>query len=204
MKKIILISGGSCSGKTTLAKMICEILGYDNVIQISQDDYFIDYSHYSKKELEQENFDKPSAFMLDKLVEDVEMLLQGKTVNLPRYDFKLHKVHEYKTIIPEKYRYIIIEGIMGFHNHRLNDISCLKIFVNTDMDIMLARRIQRDGKERFFKIESTIHRYLRDVRNGYLNYVLPSLKYADIEVDGNIPFEKKEIMEILYKNGFHK
>lgn len=120
-----------------------------------------------------------------------------------KYDFKLHKVHEYKKIKSEEYRYIIIEGIMGFQNQRLNDISCLRVFVNTDMDIMLARRIQRDGKEWFFKIESTIHRYLKYVRNGYLNYILPSLKYADIVIDGNIPFEKKEITEILYKQGFH-
>lgn len=205
MKKIILIGGGSCSGKTTLANLICNILGWNDCIIISQDNYFLDYSQCSEKELEDKNFDQPSAFILSKLVEDIDALLQNKKVLLPIYDFQLHKTHEYREIYPmNQYRYIIIEGIMGFQNQYLNNISDVKIFVNTDMDIMLARRIQRDGKERFFKIESTIHRYLKYVRNGYLKYVLPSSKYADIEIDGNVPFEKKEIMKFLYKKGFHK
>lgn len=202
MKKIILIGGGSCSGKTTLANLICNILGNSDSIIISQDNYFIDYSQCSEKELENENFDQPSAFMLSKLVENVDALLQNKKVLLPLYDFQLHKAHEYREVYPmNQYKYIIIEGIMGFQNQYLNDISDLRIFVYTDMDIMLARRIQRDKRERFFHIESTLDRYLKYVRNGYLNYVLPSLKNADVKINGNVPFVKKDIINILNQYG---
>lgn len=196
MKKIILISGGSCSGKTTLARIICDIIGTRNTIIISQDNYFIDYSHFTEKDLENENFDNPSAFRLAELEEDVKSIICNNKVQLPIYDFKYRCVQKYSDINLSA-KFIVIEGIMGFQCQYLNRIADLKIFVNTDMDIMLVRRLKRDGKERFFNFESTIDRYIKFIRVGYKKYILPSKTLADIVIDGNEPFIEKNIAKIL-------
>ena len=196
MKKVILISGGSCSGKTTLANAICDIVDTNNAIVISQDNYFIDYSNFTEKELEQENFDIPSAFRLNDLAKDVESIICNNETQLPIYDFKYRKVQNYKSANLSA-KYIIIEGIMGFQCQYLNEIADLKIFVDTDMDIMLVRRLKRDGKERFFDFESTLNRYVQFVREGYKKYILPRKELADIVIEGNQSFIKTEIEKHL-------
>lgn len=198
MKTVILISGGSCSGKTTLANVICDIVGTNNAIVISQDNYFNDYSNFTEAELESENFDIPSAFRLNDLAKDVESIICNKKTLLPVYDFKYRKVESYKCANLSA-KYIIIEGIMGFQCQYLNEIADLKIFVETDMDIMLVRRLKRDGKERFFDFESTINRYVHFVREGYKKYILPLKELADIVIEGNQSFIQLDIEKHLSK-----
>ena len=185
MKTVILISGGSCSGKTTLANVICDIVGTNNAIIISQDNYFIDYSNFTEAELESENFDIPSAFRLNDLAKDVESIICNKKTLLPCANLSA--------------KYIIIEGIMGFQCQYLNEIADLKIFVDTDMDIMLVRRLKRDGKERYFDFESTINRYVHFVREGYKKYILPLKELADIVIEGNQSFIQLDIKKHLSK-----
>jgi len=197
MKKIILIGGGSCSGKTTLSQIIQGILGEKTLI-ISQDNYFIDYSCLSEHELENENFDQPQAFKLGELLNDVVLLCSNQIAYVPLYDFKKRNASMH-IIDGSKVEYIIIEGIMAMYISQINEMANLKIFVDTDMDIMLARRVQRDGQERFFDLNSTIKRYLRFVRVGYIKYILPTKIEADIVVNGNSTFDVIFIKDILNK-----
>ncbi len=128
--KLILVGGGSCSGKTFFSSSLSKFLG-DTLI-LSQDNYFIDYSMYSENELDSINFDIPEAFMTDILINNIKSIVVGKPTMLPLYDFKSHKISQWREY-SDTPRYIIIEGIMTFNSDELLKMSNLKIYVDTPM-----------------------------------------------------------------------
>lgn len=181
MPKLILVGGGSCSGKTSFSAALSKYLG-DTLI-LSQDNYFIDYSMYSENELDSENFDIPEAFMTSMLVDNIKDIIAGRKTRLPLYDFKYHKIGEWKEY-SDRPKYIIVEGIMTFNSVELMKMAVIKIFIDTPMDIMLWRRVSRDNVERYFNLSSTLNRYIKFVRPSYINYVLSKKNMADMVIDG--------------------
>ena len=196
-KKLILIGGGSCAGKTTLSTTMQKVLGVDDTIIIHQDNYFADYSAYDEENLKKENFDRPEAYMLEKLRRDVFDILKCKSVLLPIYDFERRRV-ERLVECNSDCKYIVLEGLLALYDKLLNELANLKIFMDIDLDFMLARRILRDTKERNFSFESIIDRYLNMVKPSFNEYVLPCRKDADCVLSGNISYSKNDIIKLLH------
>ena len=142
MPKLILICGGSCSGKTTLGNLLANCM--ENTLLLSMDNYFINYSSYAEEELANINFDIPEAFHTDLLIKNLNDIIKHRHTELPIYDFKNHKIGNWRTYADTP-QYIIVEGIMTFCSEELLRMSSLKIFVETPMDIMLWRRVSRDS-----------------------------------------------------------
>lgn len=191
---IILITGGSCSGKTSLSHYLANNLSSKALI-LQLDNYFIDYSIYSQEELESINFDIPEAFRWDALITNVKDICNGQPTKLPIYDFQYKRTGQLidYSDCPE---YIVIEGIMTLENQQLLEMADVKIFVDAPMDIMLWRRISRDGVERYFDVRSTLLRYKNFVRNSYLDYIVPHKETADIVIDGTRQYDKSLIQQI--------
>lgn len=193
--KIILITGGSCSGKTSFSNFLSNNLdGQALIIQL--DNYFADYSTYSPKELDEINFDIPEAFCWDMLIDNINDICSGQSTQLPEYDFSRRKIGQFYKY-SERPDFIIIEGIMSFENLQVFEMASIKIFVDTPLDIMLWRRISRDGIERFFDVNSTLLRYKRFIRNSYINLILPHRETADIVIDGTSDYERNHIHKIM-------
>ena len=176
---IVGIAGGTGSGKTTVAKAIVESLGSNNVTLIAQDSYYIDRSHLSPKERELVNFDHPDAIEIDLLVNHLYELRHDKTVHIPIYDFSTH-TRLNKTVEVNPKPIIIVEGIMVLTNDMLREMFDIKVFVHTDADIRVLRRIIRDINERGRTIESVFEQYQETVKPMHDAFVEPSKKYADI------------------------
>ncbi|RMD98259.1 MAG: uridine kinase [Calditrichaeota bacterium] len=181
MKKGILIgiAGGSGSGKTLVAQTIYRELGSDKVIIIEQDAYYKDLSHLSPEERAKQNFDHPSAIDHDLLVQHIEDLLAGKSIEQPIYDFTTH-TRKKETRRIGKHLIIVLEGILILDSPRLRDLMDIKVFVDTDADIRLIRRLRRDVSERGRTVESVLDQYEKSVRPMHLQFVEPSKRYADI------------------------
>jgi len=181
---VVAVAGGTGSGKTTLTRAIHEGLEEVHpgcVTYISHDNYYKDLSHQSLEERAKTNFDHPDSLDTDLLVEHIKALKAGKTVQIPHYDFSTHlRKQEKETKYPRKV--ILIEGILIFDHKELNKIADIKIFVDTDADVRLVRRIERDRKERGRSIESIIQQYLETVRPMHEQFVEPSKRNADIIV----------------------
>lgn len=144
---VVGIAGGSGSGKTTLARAIYDSLGFDNITYIAHDSYYKDISHLPLKEREQQNFDHPDSLETSLLVEHVQALKNGKKVKIPTYDYSTHSRNS-ETEEVESRPILLIEGILILSDAALVDIMDIKIFVDTDDDIRLIRRLQRDTIER--------------------------------------------------------
>lgn len=196
--QIILVTGGSCSGKTTFSNFLALNLPGESIV-ISQDNYFIDYSNYNDNELDEINFDLPESFLMDILIDNIKMICDHQTALLPIYDFNLHKIGNWKAY-DKAPKYIIVEGIMTFENKQLFEMASVKIFVEAPLDIMLWRRINRDNIDRFFDVRSSLSRYIKFVRNSYLNIIYPNKDRADIIIDGTNQYSKAIIKEILKFN----
>ena len=178
---LIGIAGGSGSGKTLVAKNIHSDLGSEKVVRICQDSYYKDLSHLSSEERNAQNFDHPDAIDSDLLIDQINALLQHETIQQPVYDFVTHtRTKETKTIGPHSI--IVLEGILIFDNPVLRDLMDIKIYVDTDPDIRLIRRLRRDFMERGRSMESVIQQYEESVRPMHLQFVEPSKRYADIIV----------------------
>ena len=190
---VIGIAGGTASGKTTIVNKLKDFFG-DDVELISHDSYYKAHDDMPYEERAKLNYDHPSSFDTDRMIDDIKALKRGETVYIPVYDFSIHKRTK-KTVKVEPKRVIMIEGILIFENKELRDLMDIKIFVDTDADERLMRRIIRDMKYRGRTIESIITQYQTTVKPMHEEFVEPSKKYADIIIPRG--GENKAAMEIL-------
>lgn len=175
---IIGIAGGSGSGKTTLTYKIKEAFE-DKVVVLSHDYYYKANSDLSYEERTKLNYDHPNAFDTDLLIEHVKTLKSGKAIQHPVYSFVEHtRLDEVVEVQPAKV--VIVEGILIFENKELCDLMDIKVFVDTDSDVRIVRRLLRDVKERGRDIDSVIDQYLNTVKPMHEQFVDPSKKRADI------------------------
>ena len=177
---VIGIAGGSGSGKTTLLKNIIETFG-PAITVISHDNYYKRHDEMTYEERCKLNYDEPAALETDLMVRQLEALRNGQEILCPVYDFTVHNRSD-ETILIKPERVIIVEGILIFENKELRDLMDIKIFVDTDADIRICRRIKRDVNKRGRSLESVINQYQDTVKPMHEKYVEPSKKYADIVV----------------------
>ncbi len=175
---VIAIAGGTGSGKTTLAKNIQEAFPGQSVL-LSQDSYYKDLSHLTLKEREEINFDHPDSLDFDLLVQHLEELKQGRSVEKPVYNFHLSTRESYTETVTSS-KIIIVEGILLFAIPKICKNCDLKLFVDADDDVRLLRRIDRDIHERSRSFESISNQYLTTVKPMHEVFVAPSKKEADI------------------------
>ncbi len=177
---VIGIAGGTGSGKTTITRKLVEHFG-DNVSVIRHDNYYKAHHDMSYEERSKLNYDHPDSLDTDMMIEDVIALKNGKTVHCPVYDFSIHdRTEETEELKPSKV--LIIEGILIFENKRLCNEMDIKIYVDTDADVRILRRIMRDVKKRGRSLESVVDQYLTTVKPMHEQFVEPSKRNADIIV----------------------
>ncbi len=196
MKKGILIgiAGASGSGKTLVANGIVERLGSDKAVIIQEDSYYKDLSDVPYEQRAERNFDHPDAFDHALLAEHLLLLLNGKAVSRPVYDYKLHtRSKEKDTVGPGVL--IILEGILILNSTGLRELMDYRVFIDTPLDICFVRRLKRDIEERGRTLDSVIRQYKETVRPMYLRFVEPSKKYADVLISGEE--KNSEAVEIL-------
>ena len=175
---VIGIAGGTGSGKTTITRNLVNHFGSD-VSVIHHDNYYKAHHSMSMEERSLLNYDHPNAFDTDMLVEHLRQLKEGRSVRCPVYDFSIHdRTEETITITPS--RVIVVEGILIFENKELCDQMDIKIFVDTDADVRILRRIVRDVRKRGRTLESVVNQYLSTVKPMHEQFVEPSKKNADI------------------------
>ncbi len=177
---VIGIAGGSGSGKTTLMKRLVEQFGSD-VAVLSHDNYYKRHDELSFEERASLNYDEPEALDTSLLIYQLDQLRHGRAIDCPLYDFALHNRSD-ETIRVEPRRVIIVEGIMIFVEADLRQLMDIRIFVDTDADIRLCRRIKRDVTKRGRTLESVIHQYKQTVKPMHEKYVEPSKRFADLVV----------------------
>lgn len=177
---VIGIAGGSGSGKTTLVKNLVQHFG-DVVTVISHDNYYKRRDDLTYEERCKVNYDEPAAFDTDLMVQQLDQLRRGQAIDCPVYDFTVHnRSGETICIVPG--RVIIVEGILIFADKALRELMDIRIFVDTDADIRLCRRIKRDVNKRGRSLESVLTQYQQTVKPMHEKYVEPSKKYADLVV----------------------
>lgn len=183
MKKPILIgiTGGTGSGKSTVAKSIYRNFKKESIAIIMQDSYYKDQSHLTFDERTKTNYDHPHAFDTPLLIEHLETLLRGEAIEMPIYDFTVH-TRKKETIKEEPKDIIIVEGILILEDEKLRDLFDIKIYVDTDADIRILRRLTRDIRDRGRTLESVIEQYLSVVRPMHLQFIEPTKRYADLIV----------------------
>ena len=177
---VIGIAGGTGSGKTTLMKNIMEKFG-DVVTVLSHDNYYRRNDHLTYEERCRINYDEPAALETDLMARHLEALRHGERIECPVYDFSAHNRSD-ETVSIEPRQVIIVEGILIFENEPLRELMDIKIFVDTDADIRLCRRIKRDVNKRGRSLESVIEQYQTTVKPMHEKYVEPSKKFANIVV----------------------
>ncbi|MBQ2861760.1 MAG: uridine kinase, partial [Oscillospiraceae bacterium] len=176
---VIGIAGGTGSGKTTFTEALVNIFG-EKVTVIHHDNYYKVLDHLSYEERCKVNYDHPDSFDTDLMIEHIKKLKNGKSVDEPVYDYTVHNRDKSKTIRLEPTEIIIIDGILILAEKELCDLMDLKIFVDTDADTRLGRRILRDMSERGRSIESVLTQYQTTVKPMHEQFVEPSKKNADI------------------------
>lgn len=178
---VIGIAGGSGSGKTTLAQLILRRVGEDRIAYLPHDAYYKDLSDLPPNQRMAVNFDHPDSLDTELLTRHVEQLRRYQPVDLPVYDFKTH-TRTTQTHRVEPRGVIMVEGILIFADPALRKILDVKIFVDTDPDIRLIRRLERDIRERGRTTDMVVKQYLSTVRPMHLEFVEPSKRYADVIV----------------------
>ena len=181
-KKILVIgiAGGTGSGKTTLMKNIINRFG-DVVTVLSHDNYYRRHDELTYEERCKINYDEPAALETDLMAYHLDLLRRGESIECPVYDFSQHNRSD-ETITIEPKSVIIVEGILIFENEPLRNLMDIKIFVDTDADVRLCRRIKRDVNKRGRTLESVLTQYQETVKPMHEKYVEPSKKFADIVV----------------------
>ena len=177
---VIGIAGGTGSGKSTLIDNLIERFT-DNVAVLHHDNYYRRRDDLTMAERVKINYDEPDALETDLMAQHLDRLRQGETIQCPVYDFSQHNRSD-MTVAVEPRKVIIVEGILIFENEQLRDLMDVRIFVDTDADVRLCRRILRDVKERGRTIDSVLTQYQTTVKPMHEKYVEPSKKYANIVV----------------------
>ena len=176
---VIGVAGGSGSGKTSVTKAIYEKFKGHSIMILEQDYYYKDQSHLPFEERLKTNYDHPLAFDNDLLLEHINKLLNYESIDKPVYDYAMHTRSE-EVIHVEPKDVIILEGILVLEDERLRDIMDIKLFVDTDADLRIIRRMMRDIKERGRSIDSVIEQYTSVVRPMHNQFIEPTKRYADI------------------------
>lgn len=176
---VIGVAGGSGSGKTSVTKAIYEHFKGHSIMMLEQDYYYKDQSHLPFEERLNTNYDHPLAFDNELLIEHLIKLLQYESIEKPVYDYKIH-TRANEVILTEPKDVIILEGILILEDERLRDLMDIKLFVDTDADLRIIRRMLRDIKERGRSIDSVIEQYVSVVRPMHNQFIEPTKRYADI------------------------
>lgn len=176
---VIGIAGGTGSGKTTIADYILKSVGPEKISFLPHDAYYRELEGFSQEERAKYNFDHPSSLETELLIDHINQLKAGKTIQLPHYDFKTHTRTGNTTPITP-HQILVIEGILIFAEPELRKLFDLLIYVDTDADIRFIRRLRRDIEERGRTTESVIRQYLQTVRPMHLEFVEPSKRYAHV------------------------
>lgn len=181
MKPIVIgIAGGSASGKTSVARKIKEAFDDTNSVTIiRQDDYYKNQSHLTMEDRVKTNYDHPFAFDNDLLIEQLQLLLEGKDIEKPMYDFVNHTRSDCTEVI-QTCDVLILEGLFILENEQLRNLLDIKIFVDTDADVRFIRRLKRDVEDRGRTLDSVINQYVKTVRDMHSQFVEPSKRYANI------------------------
>lgn len=176
---LIVIAGGSASGKTTVVDKIQKRFNQSDVCVVRHDDYYKDQKYIEMHDRLKVNYDHPNALDNDLLLVQLKKLLSNEEVLSPTYDFKLHTRSDItKLVKPTKV--IILEGILVLQDKRIRDLADIKIFVESDDDVRFIRRLVRDMNERGRSLDSVINQYLTTVKPMYYEFVKPTKRFADI------------------------
>lgn len=176
---IIGVAGGSGSGKTTVVRHIIDTIGEEDILLIQHDSYYRDLKHLSFEERTQQNFDHPSSLETELMIRHIKALKEGYQVEIPIYDFTRH-IRKDETRLADPKKIILLDGILIFTEKELRELMNIKLYVDTDDDIRLLRRIQRDIVERDRQLENVLNQYEKHVRPMHLEFVEPTKRYADI------------------------
>ena len=175
---VIGIAGGTGSGKTTITRKIMQHFGGD-VSVVYHDNYYKAHHNMSYNERTKLNYDHPDAFDTDLLIEDLKKLRRGETIQCPVYDYTVHD-RSNKTVTVKPAKVIVVEGILIFQSEELCKLMDIKIYVDTDADVRILRRIVRDVRDRGRSLESVVNQYLTTVKPMHEQFVEPSKRKADI------------------------
>jgi uridine kinase len=178
---IIGIAGGSGSGKSTVAHKVASALSWISVAFLDMDAYYRDHSHLSLDERRRVNWDHPETFDYDLLISHLELLLAGRPIAKPVYDFLTHtRARESQHVEPADV--VVLDGILLFVDSRVRDLCDVKVFVDADADVRLIRRLRRDMAVRGRPLDEILEQYLTTVRTMHQEFVEPSKRYADVIV----------------------
>lgn len=176
---IIGVGGGSGSGKTTVVNKIVEAIGSEQILLIEHDSYYRDLRHMPLSERQKQNFDHPASLETELLIRHLDALKTGYQIEIPVYDFVDH-TRSKETLLASPKKIILVDGILIFSEPKLRNRMDIKLFVDTDDDIRLLRRLKRDINERGRNFDGVLDQYERFVRPMHLEFVEPSKRYADI------------------------
>ena len=175
---LIGVAGGTCSGKTTVSERLAELAGVSHLAMIKLDSYYIDRTHQEFAERAAANYDHPDAFDWELLNAHLTALAGGAPVPVPVYDYTIHNRCGVQWVHPA--RIIVVEGILVLYEPTLRDSFDLKVYVDTDADLRLIRRLKRDVEERGRTPQTIIAQYLATVRPSHEQFVEPSKRHADV------------------------
>jgi uridine kinase len=176
---IVGIAGGSASGKTTIVNILKEEFK-DDITVICHDSYYRAHDELPFEEREKLNYDHPSSFETETLITDLIKIRSGKTIKVPVYDFSIHNRVKNECIEVNPAKVIIVDGFLILQDQKLRNLMDLKLYVDTDADERLMRRVRRDMVERARTVDSVLNQYEKTVKPMHEKYVEPSKKYADI------------------------
>lgn len=176
---VIGVAGGTCSGKTTVTERLMSLMDPGHLTVIKQDAYYIERHHQPFEERARANYDHPDAFDWELMNRQLTDLLAGKSVKVPVYDYADHN-RSADVVVASPTRVIVFEGILALYDEALRSHFDLKVFVDTDADIRLIRRLQRDVRDRGRTPDSIMAQYMATVRPSHLQFIEPSKRYADV------------------------
>ena len=177
---LILIAGGTASGKTTVVEKIIKSFMKEEVSVICMDNYYKKRDDLTFEERKKINYDHPDALDMELLAKHLSMLMDEKSIDCPVYNFAEHNRDASKTITISPAKVIIMEGILALYDPKIRKMADIQIFVESDADIRFIRRLKRDMEERGRSLDNVIEQYLTTVKPMYEAYVVPTKRFADI------------------------